>query len=313
MRPRLLLIPALVAGLGAAAPAHAAYFAEATDPAGYASPAAGPARDVVAAAIAYDPRTGRLQGMVRLAGTADDDTNAFVGLFAGRTSPTGCDRYPAIGLTTYTGDVDGDWVFLPAPGAQAERGYARRTGYGTPQLVFDASARELTGRDVDCFVVSVTEPGDGAVTYDTVGPVRLVGQPELGMAARGVPTVMPAGASRNVTLRFANPGHAATGRLRLSVRAGRGLTVRYPRVVPSVRPGARRTAKVVLTLTGRARASTPLTITATAGKLRSTLTKTIYLRRPAKGGGGGPSTPWCLRWQPDLSGDTGGSLVRAPC
>jgi hypothetical protein len=102
------------------------------------------------------------------------------------------------------------------------------------------------------------------------------------------------------------------------VAGARGLRVSpSTRTLAPLAAGRTRTATLRVRLSTRARASTRLRVTATAGDQRVRTEGRIRLLRPSSGGGGGGggSTPprTCNRWMPDISGETGGSLVLVPC
>jgi hypothetical protein len=178
-------------------------------------------------------------------------------------------------------------------------------------------------------MASLTEPGNAANVYDSVGPIALVGQPVLSWRIRGVPKRIPEGQSRTVKLVVANTGHARTRKVRLKIGRARGLkTTVKKRALKPIAPGRRRTVKVKVTLGARARTATDLKVTATdlkvtatAGKLVARTEETLYIQRkqskPSPGGGdggggqGGPQV--CNRYSPDFTGETGGSLILVPC
>jgi hypothetical protein len=104
--------------------------------------------------------------------------------------------------------------------------------------------------------------------------------------------------------------------LRLSRERGLSTGPRR-RSLRTLAPGARKTVDVKVRLSARARDVTKLGIEVLAGRLVARGTVPLRLRRPApKSGGGsdGDFTPRsCVRWSPDLSGASGGSLILVPC
>lgn len=315
MLPRRTVLAAVVASAAAATPAHAFFYGTATDPAGDTTD--GAARDIVSTGIAYDPRQGRLQGMVTLGAVADESTSSFVQIFAGRRGATGdCDVYPAMGFGGYTDEAGVRWALLRAPGPPALDGRAVRTGWGETVQVFDVTDAALKGATVNCFVAALQEPGNSAVVYDETGPLPLAGQPELAMSLQALPRNAKPGQRRRFTIALANPGHAPTGPVKLSVARVRGATVSAPRTAPSLAPGSRRRVTVTVTFGSRASGGLPLRVNARAGRLAVESRSSLYVlppRRPLPPPGPDRSPQLCNRYQPDLSGQTGGTLVLVPC
>ncbi|MCK9249082.1 MAG: NEW3 domain-containing protein [Solirubrobacteraceae bacterium] len=287
-----------------ASPASAAFVGEGKDAAGDAADPH-PGRDIVSVGLAYDRRTGRLDGAVRLAGEPSGDAPANLTLFAGRRTSSGCNRYPAVGFATLTDSRNADWVRLDGAG-QARNGAASKTYDGASEE-YAATSRTLRGVRPDCVIAQLTAPGNLAVVYDTAGPFKMRGLPELTAKLSRVPSVMRAGRTRTLRLTLRNRGDASTGRIRLKAKGARGLRVRLPKTVRTIAAGKRRTVNVRVTLSSRARTSTDLRITATAKDgLRARDERSLYLRKPSAGGGGGggadgPNLCFRYHWQPPFS------------
>jgi hypothetical protein len=313
------LVLAVLVALTLAVGASANFVGQATDPSGD-STDPNPGRDIVEAGLAYDPRAGGLFGAVRLRGEPGD-APALLTLFAGMRTPAGCNGYPAAGFGSMTDELGAAWLRLDdSSGTATARGDADKDGYRSALQEFEATDRRLAGRRPNCAVATLTEPGNAAVVYDTVGPIALVGQPVLSLGIGRVPDRIPEGKTRKIKVTVSNTGNAPTRRVRLKVARAKGLKATVePRVLKRIAAGRKRTVSVAVTLGARASLATDLKVSAKAGKLVARDEDTLYVRRkdkpPSGGGGGGgydgPKT--CVRFIPDFSGETGGSLGLVPC
>jgi hypothetical protein len=107
------------------------------------------------------------------------------------------------------------------------------------------------------------------------------------MRLRGVGRSFKPNRLRKLKITLANAGDAATSRVRLRLGRARGLQAKpATKSLGAIAPGAKRTVTVNVTLTGRARDSTNVSVTARAGKLIAREKLTFELRRPSKPGGG---------------------------
>jgi hypothetical protein len=123
--------------------------------------------------------------------------------------------------------------------------------------------------------------------YDTLGPIELVRQPALSMRVRGVGRPLKPNRARKLTITLANPGDAAISPVRLRLGRARGLQAKPATTsARAIDPGAKRTVTVKVTLTGRARNTTKVKLTASAGELVAREKLRFQLRRPSKPGGG---------------------------
>lgn len=311
----MVVATALLAGAPAA---RANLVGGANDPVGDASDPS-PGRDLTGAGLAYDKRRGALVGAVGVRQDPTRETGGFLTLFAGTRTPTGCDGYPAIGFATSTSVFDARFSVLEGPGATGASGGARKRGGQTTLQRFEVVDARLRGRSPDCAVATLTAPGNPSVVWDTTGPIALTPRPVLSGRLSGVPKELRAGRSQRVRVTLENDGDAPTRAGRLTVAGARGLkTTPRSAKVAAIPAGGRRTTTFRVSLSSRARPTTTLKVTATAGEQRVRAEGRIRLRRPARsGGGGGGSVPdlprTCTRYSPDLFGDTGGSLVLVPC
>ncbi len=323
--PRSFLLP-VVAGalaLGAVTPAAASYAGSGTDPKGDATDGSA-AHDIVGFGALHSPGSGTLTGVVQLAGTsADGGDGVLAHISAARRTPAGCPAYPAIGLASFirTGgpSVRWGWMAGATPSSGDDDGFGRRETLENGRLLrFEVSDDRLKGGRFDCVFAwtSHTRTPDAQIDVTAVKP--MTAQAELTATLRGVPKRQKAGQRRTVRLVLRNRGHARTGKIRISVGKRRGLSVRHARTVSSLKPGAQRTIRVTTSLTSKAKSTTPLRVTVSAGSLKTRvdgeLRRTGASGGSGSGSGGGSDTPQlCNRWLPDITGESGGSLTLVPC
>jgi hypothetical protein len=317
----------LLLALGACAltpaAAQAGFVAFGRDPSGDASaPEAG--RDLLAAGVGYDRRGGRLLAGFELRGVPRDG-GAFVTVAVARRTATGCDGAPAAGFSTYTDETDSRWLRFASLTEVTASGEASKRGgtLGVQQLEVDD--RRLANLPLDCAIIALTEPGNPQNVYDEIGPLTLRPQPSLALRLGGLPEEVRSGRPYSLKVTVSNPGDAPTGRIRVKLAQVRGLSA-APRTLTlrSLRPGRRRTATIRVTLGERADRSTELRVNASAGRLKLDETYPVSVRTPTPapppsggGGGGGGNdgggSRTCVRWIPDFSGESGGSLGLVPC
>lgn len=314
-----LLVLAIGLGLVAAPVASANLVGIADDPAGDAADPA-PARDLVGAALGYDRRRGGLIGMVRFRGAPTSGTSGLVTIFAGKSTPEGCNGYPAVGFSTPTDGNDPRWHLFEGPQTVGVFGSPRTSGARTAVQRFEVIDRRLAGKQPDCMIATLTAPGDASVVYDSTGPIPLVAEPVTQLQLRDVPKRMRANRARRVRVTVSNAGDAPTAEVRVRVASARGLRVGPTTArLRSIAPGKSRTVTLRVSLSARARAQTTLKVTATAGKQKVEASGRIALQRPARqggtsGGSGAGRPPMvCNRWIPDFSGESGGYLGLVPC
>lgn len=319
--PRLCL--ALVALLCCAllpASARADFVALGDEPApDSTAPEAG--RDLTAVGVAYDRRSGALTAAFKLRGMPRDG-GAFVTVVAARRTATGCDGAPAAGFSTFTDETSARWLRFASPTEVTASGSASKRGGTTDLQQITVRDRRLAGLRLDCALVVLNEPGNPANVYDTIGPLTLKPEPSLAVALGGLPETVRADRSYRLKVTLSNPGDAPTGRLRVQLAKARGLTA-TPRAltVRSLRAGHRSTATITVRLSAKAETRTDLRVRVAAGRLRAEAERVVYVRTPARpsppsgggGGGGGGGARTCVRWIPDFSGESGGSLGLVPC
>lgn len=313
----LVAVAATGVALAFATAAQANYVAVANDPAGDAT-GAQPAHDLTAIGLSYDRDSGELVGGIRLAGEPSGDARAFVSLFAGKRTATGCNGIPAAGFGSYTDEFGASWLRIDSTTGDGPSGEAEKRGFLAQVQEFEIADARLQGHALDCAIATVSEPGNSANIYDTAGPVPLVGQPALSLRVPNRSLTLRAGRPRKIKLTLANDGDAATQRVRLKADRARGMRVKFrKRSLKPIAAGRRTTVTATITLSKRARSTTELRITATAGKLVARQERRLYVRHPIKRRGGRRDEDFkpqvCNRWVPDLSGETGGSLILVPC
>ncbi|WP_425280451.1 NEW3 domain-containing protein [Patulibacter medicamentivorans] len=288
--------------------AQANFLAAGPDPAGDATDPS-PGRDVVGAALAYDRRAGTVRGGVALRGAPTGTSGATIAIIAGVRTPAGCTAYPAIGLSSPTTGAGAEWSRFDAAGPPAATGQAAKDGAGTAVQMIEVADAALAGRAVDCIEAGLADPADPRRLYDSTGPLTLKPRPQLAAKLGRPPAAMRLGQKRKIRLTLRNGGDASTGRLKLSIARQPGLTARAARTVKALKAGQRRTVSVEVTLGRRAKATTPLRVTVTAGDLRVRETASLYRRK--RSGGSGSGTGTCASYAPVLGGV--GDVVVAPC
>lgn len=120
-----------------------------------------------------------------------------------------------------------------------------------------------------------------------------------------------------VTVTNTGDGPARGGKLRLGRERGLRTTPQI-RSLGTISAGRSKTVRVRVRLVGGARATTDLSISAIAGKLKVRDTVTLLRAGTSSGGGSGSGgsgggSMLCNRYSPDPFGDTGGSLILVPC
>lgn len=300
------------------ASAGAAFTAVVRDPAGdAASPA--PGHDLLAAGVGYDRRTGLVAGSVKLAGDPAGN-RAFLHFQLGRLTQGRCEGPPVVALGSYTDEYGASWLRFSGPNQVTGRGDADKDGGNRSIQTIEATARALRGMRPDCALVLLSEPSNAANLFDSIGPFRLVPQPGLSVRTGGVPEDVRSGRSYTLKVTVTNPGDARTPPVTVRLRRAKGVggTPKAVRLKP-LRPGTRATARFTIRPRANARFATELGVTATAGRMTVEDTRKIYVSTPSppsrRGGGGGDGggSRLCVRWIPDFSGETGGSLGLVPC
>ncbi|WP_026909783.1 hypothetical protein [Patulibacter minatonensis] len=324
-RPALLHVLPLAGAVVALATvgvqaASAAFLGEAEDPAGDATvPEA--ERDITAAGFGYDPATGRMGAAVRLRGPSAGAPATLIA-YAGRRTATGCDRGPTIGFASDTDRDDASWLRTAADASIVSRGRIDKAGGRSALQRFDVSSSALRDLKADCALISTTALGDGTTIYDRLS-FDLKGQPELSLSTAGLPSRLTASSKRHaLRVVVRNPGHGPTGKVRVRLGTVRGmLATRSTVTLPSIASGKSRTAAFRVRFSKRARLRTEIPATAKAGRLTVETVRDVRVQQPqarkprrSGGGGGTGGTPSsCVRYFPDFSGESGGSLGLVPC
>lgn len=301
--------------------AQAAFLAEGKDPAGDATTGQ-PGHDIVGFGLAYDMRKGILAGAVRLAGNPSSDHPAILVLIAGMRSATGCAGHPSAGFVSYTDSRHASWVTMSTQ-QSSRNGSADKTGMGRATQGFEALDRQLRGKRWNCLFVAVTDPDDANIVYDSATVHGFEGLAELAMRVPELKNPLKVGQTRRLKLTIRNPGDGPLRNLRLRVTPPRGVNVGpRARLIRRVKPRGKATVTVKVTMTAKAKFTNRLQISMRSGRLVAKESVTVERQRPKpkprRGGGGGsgddsfrPGT--CVRYFPDFSGESGGSLGLIPC
>lgn len=319
---RSFLLPVVVGALalGTATPAAASYAGSGTDPSGDATDG-NPAHDIVGFGASHSPGSGTLTGVIQLAASSrggGDGVQAHVS--AARRTPAGCPAYPAIGLASFiaTGGPSVRWTWLAdaTPSSADEDGFGRRETLDNGRVLrFEVSDHRLRQARFDCVLAWTTHQRSADAPIDLTSVAPLTAQPELAASLRNVPKSQKPGQRRTVRLVIRNPGHARTSKIRIRVSRQRGLSVRHARTAATLKPGAQRTIRLTASLSPRAKPTTPLRVTVSAGTAKTRVDGELRRAGTSGGsGGGGSRTPrLCNRWLPDITGESGGSLTLVPC
>lgn len=318
VRSSVLLVSTAIAALALVAPASASYAGTGQDPSGDATDG-NPAHDIVGFGALHSPSAGTVTGVIQLAGPssgAGDGVRAHVSV--ARRTAAGCPAYPTLGLASViaTGGRSATWTWIAeaTPSSGDDDGYGRRETLEKGRLLrFEVIDDRLRQGRFDCVLAWTTHRSADA-PIDLAMPVPMAAQPELAATLRGVPSRQRTGQRRTVRLVIRNSGHARTGKIRIRVGGQRGLSVRHARTVASLKPGAQRTVRITTRLTSRAKATTPLRVTVSSGKVSTRVDDELRRAGTSSGSGGGSHTPrLCNRWLPDITGESGGSLTLIPC
>jgi len=161
----------------------------------------------------------------------------------------------------------------------------------------------VAGMQWNCLVATVSEQGKPENVYDTTGSIPLKGLPGLSLKVRG-PKQFKRNRSQILRFKLVNPGDGS---------AKRG----------TIRAGKQKKFRIRVRFNDRARKLTRVVLKGSSGKLRLKGKMKLRVKTPKPprhhkngggGGGGSSQTPGvCVQYAPDLSGETGGSLILVPC
>jgi hypothetical protein len=308
------LLAVTAAGLALAATAHGNFVGTGGDPPGDASDPS-PGRDIIGASLSYERGSGELVGAIQFR-AFPGEARSFVTLYAGTRTASGCDGMPFAGFGSYSDEFGASWKRMDDPTGAGPSDDAQKITYDDAVTKFEATDDQLVGYRLDCVIATASEPGNPANAYDVAGPFDLVGQPALSMRVRGVGRSFKPNRPRKLKITLANEGDGATSPVRLRLGRARGLQAKpATQSFGAIEPGGKKTVTLKVKLSGRARDTTKVKLTASAGELVARENLTLVLRRPGKPGNGRRDRPTqtCTRWMPDPFGDTGGSLILVPC
>jgi hypothetical protein len=297
--------------------ADAAFIAETRDPTGD-STEAEPARDLLGAGIGFDQKSGYMVGIIALRGSPNEDSRAFLSVYAAMRTANGCSGLPAAGFGAFTDGWGATW-FRQQSSNRASHGEADKSGYRSTVQRFEIRDKRLSGKKWDCLGAVLTDPDDPSIVYDEVRATRFKGLPALALKMPKVRRAIPPNRVRKLRIVIRNPGDGPLRNVRLKVLRARGLKA-VPRVrkIGLIRPRTRRAVIVRVRLSRAAREKTDLKVQVRSGKLKASAKTTVRLKLPKRppandGGGGDTGSGVCVQYFPDLSGETGGSLGLVPC
>lgn len=319
-RTGALTAATLLAGAALAPSAGANFAGSASDPAGDATDP-GSGRDLQSAGFGYDRRTGTVSVTLALTNRpllSEDGVGLRV--FLAKRSPTGCDQTPGVAAAGQTQSSDLlDWLLQtgPASAPPAGTGTARNLNSFDAVQRFSFSGTALKARGFDCAVARTVALEDPTRIIDEVGPIALKALPELRMAITGVPKTIARGSRRTITVKLTNPGDAAATGAKVKVARAAGLKAVASTAFGTIAPGRTVTRRIAVTATGT-RPTVDLKLTAATGSLSVARSYTLGVykkgsRRGGSGGGSAGAQMLCNQFAPDLSGQSGGSLILVPC
>ena len=108
-----------------------------------------------------------------------------------------------------------------------------------------------------------------APTTATAPPVPVSKQAKLTVSLSGAPTTIRRNRTLTLKLNVTNDGSKRSSKVKISVGKARGLSVRRVATLSALKPAQKRTIKLRVKLTARAKASTNLKVTARAGRLKA--------------------------------------------
>lgn len=315
----MTVLAVMLAGvLLSATAAEAGFITETRDPAGD-STDPDPARDLTGAGIGFDRKSGYMVAVVALRGTPGLENRAFVSVYAGTRTSSGCTGLPAAGFGAFTDGSGATWFRQDSP-SRSRHGEADKSGYRSTIQKFEIRDRRLAGKKWDCLGAILTDPENPDVVFDRVPMVFFKGIPAMALRMPKVRRPIPPNRVRQLRIVIRNPGDGPLRNVKLRVLPDRGLKV-VPRVrnIPLIRPHTRRAVRVRVRLFRSAGDEADLKVLVRSGELRARAKTTLRLKLPKEppeaGGGGnaGGGGGTCVQYFPDFSGETGGLLGLVPC
>lgn len=229
-------------------------------------PSPSPARQIAAATVSQDLRTGRIGGTVRLGQAATAETGADLAIGFGSQDENICRGETEITLDTVPGG---------SPGAT----------YTGATVTYHETRESAIGADWNCAYAVVVPKGDFSETYDgLIGPLQPVYAPRAPKLRLQLKRSLSLKAGRwaKVKLTASNPGNAATPKVRVRLRA-KGVKLK-PRRLELARIGAgkKRSATFRVRLAGRPKGT--VAVSASAGRLKAGARLRVKRKRVARGG-----------------------------
>lgn len=128
-----------------------------------------------------------------------------------------------------------------------------------------------------------------APTTSNTPPVAVPKAAKLTVSLGGAPTTIKRNRALTLTLKIANDGSKRSSAVRVSFGQARGLSgVSGTKRLPAFKPGQKRTLKLKVKLTKRARVATTLKVTVKAGKLKASSALLLRIGKAKKVAAGGP-------------------------
>ncbi len=255
-----------------------------------------PARDLVSAAVEYEPNAGSFTFMLETAGPPDPTEDAqFLGAL-GQLNGEGVCSSPTLILATLIPGSTTLWMRDDDGAVPAEfNGEATRDITGN-RITLSGTDPDMKGRPATCAVAIVSDAATGSVNWDETGvfPVREVKVARLRAKLQGAPKAVKRGRGFKAKVRLANPGNAVARGVKLKIGVKGKATVR-PRVksIGSLGAGKSRVVSFRIKTPRRAKGSIRITARASAKNAKaSSAAKRVKVkvprphRPPAKNSGG---------------------------
>jgi len=290
----LLALACLALAVAFPVPATAAvHSGQVADPAGDGPE---PARDLVSAAVSYEPAAGALTFRLELAGPPPPSEDAQILGALGRLEEGVCVAPTMILATLLPGDTT-VWLRDDDGAVPAESsGDAQREVAGS-RVTLSATDPALRGQAAECALAIISDAATATVNWDETEVFRVneVKAAKLKATVRG-PAKLRRGAAAKVEVRVSNPGNAAARGVRLRIGLkGRASLRPKAKALGTIGPGKARTVKATVRAAGRAKGTIRLTARATAKNAKAAsaadriAVRVPRPRRPPPATGGGPA------------------------
>lgn len=119
-------------------------------------------------------------------------------------------------------------------------------------------------------------------TTATTPPVAVSKTAKLSVSLEGTPSTIRRNRTMTLRLQVANDGSKSSPKVKIAIARARGLTVGKVKTLPALKPAQKRTVKLKVKLTKRAKAATTLKATVRAGKLRESSSVLLRIGKAKK-------------------------------